>query len=131
VVAVEPEAVLAGPMRASLDLGDHRGLPCDLRVADDARAELAADDAQVAQLLAARELAGRVEEREARGRSAAARGAVDLAVRENGHVALDVRALALPEDDAVDVAKIRLAWMHEVVRGLEVGLQFAAALDQP
>src|SRR5712691_9466839 len=58
---LEHEPVLARAMRAALDLGDHRRTARDLRVTDDACPELAADDAQVAQLLAARQLTGRVE----------------------------------------------------------------------
>ena len=61
------------------------------------------------------ELAARVEQRKPRGRAAAARRAVDLAVGEDGDVALRVRALALPEDHAVDVAQLGLERMDDLV----------------
>ena len=101
----------AGAERAALDLGDHGRDPRDLRAVHDPRAELGADDAQVPQLRAARELARPIEQREPRGRAAAARRAVDLAVREHGHVALHERRAVvhvLPEDHAVDVPELRL-----------------------
>ena len=91
VVRVELEARPARAERAALDLGDDGRPAADLRLADDAAAELAADDAQVAKLLAAREPAA-VEEREPRRRAAAARRAVDLAVGEDGDIALRVAA---------------------------------------
>jgi hypothetical protein len=50
--------------RASLDLRHHRGDPGDLGVADDASGESRADDAQVEQILAARQTTRAVEERE-------------------------------------------------------------------
>src|SRR5437763_1484539 len=103
----------------------------DLGVADHARAELAADDAEMAKLLAARQLARRVEQREPRRCPASTRRAVDLAVGEHGDVPLDVRAFSLPEDHAVDVAQLRLERMDELVPALELALQLAAARDQP
>src|SRR5918993_949865 len=61
---------------------------------------------------------------------AAARGAIDLAVGEDGHVALRVPSFVLPEDDAVDVAELGLQRVHELVRVLQVMLDRAAELDQ-
>ena len=130
VGVLEDEAMLASAVSAPFDLGDHGWNVTDLRVADDAAGELAADDAEVPQLLPARKLTGRVEQREAGRRAAAARRPVDLPVREDGHVALDVRAFALPEDHAVDVAQLRLDGVDDVVRDFDRGLELAPAGDQ-
>ena len=132
IVRVEREDVLAGAIGASLDLGDDRRDARDLGVADDAAAELGVDDAAVAKLVAARKPTRAVEEREPRRRSAAARRAVDLAVREHRDVALGQRALALllPEDHAVDVAKLRLERVDDVLPRLELALELAAELDR-
>src|SRR5215471_4325874 len=86
VVVLEQEPVTSGQMRASLDLGDQSVLV----LVDHPAAELAADDADVSELLAARKLAACVEERETRRRAAPAGRAVDLAVGEDGDVALRV-----------------------------------------
>ena len=87
VVRLEDELVAAGQVGAALDLGDDAG--GDLL--DHAAGELAADDAQVAERLADREPALVVEQRQPRRRAAAARRAVDLAVGEDGDVALRER----------------------------------------
>src|SRR3954454_12650242 len=122
--------MLAGAVRRALDLGDHGGHARDIRRADDARAELCADDAEVSQLRAAWQVTRRVEQREARRRGAAAGRAVDLAVGEDRDVALHVLALALPEDDAVDVAQLRLERMDDLVARFELVLELAAPFDQ-
>ena len=87
---------------------------------------------QVPELLAARQTAGAVEQREPRGRAAAARRAIDLAVREDGDVALGQRVLALllPEDHAVDVAKLRLERVDDVLPRLDLALQLTPELDR-
>jgi hypothetical protein len=56
----------ARAMCAAFDLGNDRRAARNLGVADDPRAELAADDAFMDEHLAARELARALEEREAR-----------------------------------------------------------------
>ena len=58
--------MLTRPVRGSLHLGDDCRVPGHLGLADHAPPELGADDAQVPKLLAARELAGPVEEGEPR-----------------------------------------------------------------
>ena len=71
--------------------------------------------------------------RASRARGAApARRAVDLAVREHGHVALGQRtpAFLLPEGDAVHVAELGLERMDDLVLGLERALDLAAELDE-
>ena len=73
----------------------------------------------MAELLPARELTRRVEQREARRRAAPARRAIDLAVGEHRDVALNVLALALPEDHAVDVSELGLDGVDELVLTLE------------
>ena len=82
--------------------------------------------------LAAWQPTGAVEQREPRRGAAAARRAVDLAVREDGDVPLGERILALllPEDHAVDVAKLRLERVDDVVPRLDLALELAAELDQ-
>ena len=108
---LEHELVRACAMRRALDLGDHRRAPVHLGPVDDPRAELRADDAEVAEL-------GHVEQRHPRRRRAAAGRAVDLAVREHRDVALHGRRavlLVLPEDDAVDAAELRLQRMDDLV----------------
>ena len=62
VVRLEHELVGARAVGRAFDLGDHRRASGHLRPADDPRAELRADDAEVAEL-------GHVEEREPCGRS--------------------------------------------------------------
>ena len=85
------------------------------------------------QLLAALELPARIEKGEACRRPASAGRAVDLAVGEDGDVPLaERRALVDPleEDDAVDVAELRLERMDELLPGLELTFDLAAELDQ-
>ena len=85
------------------------------------------------QLLAALELPAGIEKREAGRRPASTGRAVDLAVGEDGDVPLtERRALVDPleEDDAVDVAELRLERMDELLPGLELTFDLAAELDQ-
>src|SRR5215208_1449760 len=128
---LEHEAVLARAMCGTLDLGDHGRHAGDLGVADDATTELAADAAEVSQLVAARQLSGGVEQRQPCRRAAAARRAVDLPVREDRDVALNIVALALPEDDAVHVAQLGLERVDDLVVRFKLVLELAPALDQP
>src|SRR5918996_2950758 len=125
VVRVEGELVRGRAPGAALDLGDDRGAAGDLGVPDDPGAELRPDHALVDELLAAREFAGALEKREARGGAAPARRAVDLAVGEDGDVPLPHRrpeAHALPEDHAVHVAELGLERVDEGALRLETGL---------
>ena len=94
--------------------------------------ELRVDDAAMTKLLAAGQATRTVEQREPSRRSAAARRAVDLAVREHRDVALSQRALTLllPEDHAVDVPELRLEWVDDVLPGFDLALELAAELDQ-
>ena len=115
----EPETSVITPPASSPTTRDSNSVPITLRCASVApRVQLAL----------------RVEQRQPRRRRAPARRAVDLAVREDGHVALDepacVAALRLPEHDAVDVAQLRLVRMDDLVLGLERALQLAAQLDE-
>src|SRR5215210_1179537 len=73
-----------------------------------------------------------MEDREPRRRPAAAGRAVDLAVGEHGHVPLHERVAALvgEEDDAVDVAKLRLVRMDDLVPVLHGALDLPTELDQ-
>ena len=99
-----------------LDLREHGRAAGDLGIPDDAGAELGARDALVDELLAARKLAGALEEREPGGGTASARRAVDLAVGEDGDVPLPqgrAHVDPLPEDDAVHVAELRLDRVDE------------------
>ena len=125
--------MLARAVRASLDLGDDGRKPRDLRLADDATAELGVDDAQVPKLLAAWEPSRAIEDREARRRAAAARRAVDLAVREDRDVALRQRVVTflLPEDHAVHVAQLGLERVDDVLPLLDRPLELTPELDQP
>jgi SAM-dependent methyltransferase len=134
IVRVELEHVAPRPEGAALDLGDHGWDPGDLRAVYDSRAELCVDHAQMAELRAARKLRGPVKQRKACRGAAAARRAVDLAVGEHRHVALhEGRAVGdvLPEDHAVDVAKLRLERVDDVGLGLDRRLDRPAELDQP
>src|SRR5918994_7214521 len=117
VVQVEREDVLARAVRASLDVRDDRGDASDLGLAHDPPAELRVDDAQMAQLRASSQPTGAVEERESRRRPASAGRAIDLAVREDGHVALGqgIVVLLLPENHTVDVAQLGLERVHDLL----------------
>src|SRR5436190_7554351 len=117
VVGLEHELVPAGQVGTALDLGDD-ALGGFL---DHPAGELAADDAAVEERLVRRDAPFAVQQREPRGSAAPARGAVDLPVGENGDVPLGERilALVLPEDDAVDAAKLRLARVDDLVLLLE------------
>ena len=80
------------------------------------------------------------QEREPGGGPAAARRAVDLAVGEDGDVALGERdaggpvglgrRLVLPEDDAVDAAQLGLVGVDDVERRVERRAQLALEGDE-
>src|SRR5581483_12017190 len=133
VLRLEHELVVAREVRRTLDLGDDGGNAGDLGLADDACPELAADDAAMDELVAGPEPSLGREQREPCRGAAAARRAVDLAVGEDGHVALHerrARALLLPEDHAVDVAQLGLDRVDDLSLRLELALDPAAELDQ-
>src|SRR5215210_3546432 len=130
VVVLEDEMVIAAAVRRALHLRDDPRSAADIDVAEDAASKLIADDAEVPQRVAARQLARGVAKREPRRRSTPARRAVDLAVGEDGHVALHVRLLALEEDDAVEIAQLGFERVNDVVLRLELRLQLATQLDQ-
>src|SRR6188768_440833 len=88
VVGVEREDMLAGSESASHDLREDGRDAGDLLLADHATGEDGAEDAQVYEIVATREPTRAVEEGEPGRGPAPARRAVDLAVREHGHVAL-------------------------------------------
>src|SRR3954447_18335500 len=113
--------MLARAERAPGDLRHDRGPAGDLRRGDDARRELAADDRDAAERLAGCE----AEHGEVRARRAAARRAVDLAVREDGHV-----ALALREADAVYPVQLRLQRVRDLPALLDGALRAASRRDQ-
>ena len=123
----------ARAIRAPLDLGDHRREARHIRVAHHAGAELRVHDAPVSKLRATRQPSRAIEQGQPRRRAAPARGAIHLAVREDRHVALGQRILALllPEDHAVDVAELGLERVHDVLPRLDLALQLAPELDQP
>ena len=75
-------------VRASLDLGDDGRPTRDIRFTDDPREELRPDDAFVDERLAARQLAGFIEERKARRGAASAGRTVDLTIRKDRDIAL-------------------------------------------
>ena len=123
----------AGRVRRALHLGYHCRAAPHLGVADHPRRELAADDAAVSQLRAARESPAPVEQGEPCRGAAAARRAVDLAVREDRHVALDERRTGvdvLEEDDTVDVSQLRLDGMHHLAARLDRALELATEPDE-
>ena len=118
---------------ATFDLRHDCGKARDLRATDDTRAELRPDDAAMHKLFSPPQLAGRIEEREARRGAAAARRPVDLAVREHRDIALDERRSPLDrleEDDTVDVSQLGLERMDELAHRLELTLDVPAELDE-
>ena len=125
--------MLAGAIRASLDLGDDRRNARDLGVADDARAELGVDDAEV-------RAPRRAEAARLRSRSAS-RADVPLPHGERStspsantvtlRCVNGLSSSCLPEDDAVDVAQLGLERMDDVLPRLELALELPPELDEP
>ena len=134
VPRVEDEAVLAGPEGAALDLGHDGVAALGAHALDDPAAERGPDDRVVRQHVAVAEPAGGGEQRGPRGRARAARRAVDLAVREHGHVAL-VRAVVavrqlVVEDRPVDAREPLVARVAGGLGPLERPLDRPAERDQ-
>ena len=78
----------------------------------------------------------RVQERQAGRGPAAARRAIDLAVGEDGHIALDEAGarfvgLGLPEDDPVGPGQLRLVRVTRVEPGVEGRAKLALEGDEP
>src|SRR5918999_2820110 len=126
VAGIEDEAVLAGPERRALHLGEQplRRLP------DRAGLEARADDRLVPPRLPRVECAVGGQERRPRGSGRAGGGAVDLAVREDRHVAVVERAELLVDDRPVDAGEAVVGGVAGDVGALEGPLHAAAGGDQ-
>src|SRR5919201_1681408 len=132
IVRGEHELGAAGDPGAAFDLGHDAAMRTERRLAHGAPGEARADDALDDALLAEREAAASVFERDASGDARARRRAIDFARGEDAHV-LRVRAGGARrpgEDRPVEEGELVLEWMPDLASVHDRPLDPHARVDQ-
>jgi hypothetical protein len=129
-VRVDREHVLAGAVRHAGDLGNDGGMSVDVDGVEHGPGERAADDGVVQQRGAGGQPAIGGEDREPGAGARAARRPVDLAVGEDGHVALvhlpGGIAQVVDPDSAVDAVQAWVGRVYGMLGVVEGPLDLAA-----